>query len=232
MAKSPKVKLVFIKAMSLKDICRLACNLQNPGILFASNSNGVVRFAVLGERLDGVQLAYYANVEKPGKFVNYVAPSHDEQERATISDTAEFLPQPGDKCSINVLTADFSGMEQKTAPKNLKIESVKFASLLDLAKAAIRHSASNDQAPYLYSFETNSGTVLGAFDLLDELSDDRHVFYYAIAERASALPLIAYNYKNDSVDFVASADEHSYFYIKQVALAEPIPFIALMHNGK
>ncbi|MEM3482758.1 MAG: hypothetical protein QW091_00950 [Candidatus Micrarchaeaceae archaeon] len=224
MAVSQGIKILFVRAASLGNLCRFVCSFQNNDVLFSTNVKGKPAIAALGEQINKVQLVYYVNTDKHGKFINYEMLQQDAGERAELSNTAEFIPQSANRCSINVIHADFAKLEAK-AQKKTKVTSIRLDSLLDLAKAAIRHSTNDEVLPHVYSFGSGSEWVFGAFDLLDELSDDNPIFYYTTARYDAGKAFIVYNYKDDSITFSNYNDEHAYFYIKIVRLAEPIPYV-------
>ncbi|MEM3781404.1 MAG: hypothetical protein QXT43_00375 [Candidatus Micrarchaeaceae archaeon] len=217
-----EVKILFVRALSLGDLCRLVSAFQTTDTLFYTKANGKASVAALGERIGKTQLAYYVNTATKGKFVNYE--QLRDGERAELSDTAEFIPQTGSKYSINVISADLDALNAKRRRKE-SVTSIRLDSLLDLAKAAIRHSASNELVPHVYSFAAGTKHIFGAFDLIDELSDDRPAFYFTTSSQPADKAFIAYNYKDDSVTLSDRSDEHEYLYIKIVRLAEAMPYV-------
>ncbi len=217
-----KQKLMFIKANSLNDLCRFACLFDESNVLFADEH----RIVAFGEKLNDIQLAYYVEQEAKGKIINYSLPYEGNAEKAEFSDTAEYPVQTTSNCTINVLRVDLGGMPLCTKQNAIKnVTTVKFESLLDLIKGIVRKFSKSESVPYVYSFKINGASAFGAFDVIDELADDTSIFYSAMAADEGK-PFIRYDYKTDTIEFANEINEHAYFYIRVIRLAEAFPFLS------
>ena len=219
----PTNKLYFVRLHSLADLCRISCEVDEPSVVYASQAANNWRLFCFGEKLASAQIVYYANIDRPSRFINYSL-EDGEKENVSLSEQADFVVPSQTRCSINVVNIDISKM---SSCKNIKVNKVRVGSLLDLAKLVVKQSAKDEAVPKMYFYldadSTKGIATFGAFNLIDELNDDTDYFYFALGEYTQGA-FLRYDYKADSTSFSNSVEDHSYFYIKLVRLAEPFVF--------
>ncbi len=224
------MKMLFVKAQSIADLCRLVCTFDQASVLFFYKGKNAL--VALGERIGKIQLAYLAEAKKQGTIINYSLPASQRGESVEFANRVEYPSQNMDNCNINVLDIDFGSIPETDKISQKEVKSLKFGTLLDLAKALIRKSAKDEALPYLYSFELNGKNVFGSFDAIDELADDAPLFYYTEAQDDKSKTFLRYDYKEDKIEFTNSVDEHAYLYIKIIRLAEPFGFLAKPNESR
>lgn len=206
-------KLLLLEASSVNDLCRLVYGSGGVNMLYSTSYKGKDVILAFGPAIGDVQLAFYKEAQAIGNYLAYVPPV-EEVERVEFVERADEQSK-----ALPIANADFSELISKA---EAKAKSVEFGSLLHLAKASVMHAANDEKIPYLLVFPGKE-SVFGAFDIIGDLQDDEHIFYFAKGHD-EGMPLLRYDYKEDKVEFVSKASEQNYLYIRLIRLLEPLPF--------
>lgn len=223
--KNKSKNMLYIKLKSLDDLCRYVCNFDytNSSLMLTKEGSQQRLFAV-GETVGDSTIAYYVNVTKPEQVISYTYPSYDNQ-----SENSHFLEAPAHQQShyMNIINIRRSGFKQSklNAPKDLITIELEDSS--DLIKAIIKRGVSSESIPQIYAFEYGKKTIMCGFDVIEELSDDVKILYYAVSSSTKRENFARYKYSENKVDFTDFLGEHSYMYAKIINLAEPYPFFKM-----
>ncbi len=217
--------ILYVKAASLTDLARYVYNFDfTSGSLILSKSGGVPRLVAIGERINGLTVAYYINIDAPHGFVRYSFPSlPGERESASFTESSD----ASEKGCISILRVDLGPFKEARSARKEDILQVRMAGPEELVHAAVRKSVRDEYFASIYAFRHRDMTILCGFDLIDELADDRKTFYYAAVKSTVAGGFARYSHERNSFDFTETVGEHSYIYIKIIGLAEPFPFFKM-----
>lgn len=219
--KEEKNKILYIRAASAEDLCRYACRFDfMSGTLIIEESKQGKLLVALGERIGETQIAYCAPVKESGGMISYEPSVEGGRDRMKFTSVAE----PSNKYFINVMRVELSGYETAEGIEKKSVQMVKVGDVMDLIGAVIRKAAKEETIANVYSFTSEGKHVIAAFDVLDALSDERPVFYYAFAEAKSKGNFARYDYRNNILDFTNTAGDHAYMYAKIINLADAFPF--------
>ncbi len=211
-------RIFYLRAASIEDICRLVCRFD-----FTSDtlllSNG--KLMALGERVGETQIAYYITTKDNGSVLLYEPAYRETEERAMFTASTD-LPN---KQYINVMRADLSRFATAAVVDEKSVQLIKVEASTDLIGAVIRNASRDEKLAHVYCFSTGAKTVLGAFDAVEGLSNDKIAFFYAYLGSPKRGNFARYDYRNNVLDFVDSMEGHSYMYAKVINLAEPFPFL-------
>ncbi len=215
-------KMLYLRAASIGDICRYACRFDfTSETLLLSKESGSNKLIALGERIDGTQIAYFSDTRENGNLILYEPATEDGEERVAFTSNTD-LPN---KQYINVMRADLSKFVPATGIDSKKVQLIKVENAADLVSAVIRKASSNERLASLYAFTLESERLLGAFDALDALSNDKPAFFFASAGSAKHGTFARYDYRSNVLDFSDRMEGHAYVYAKIINLAEPFPFL-------
>lgn len=216
------LKMFFLRAESVADVCRRACSFTfNPYTLLLARFKGEDRLIDLGSNIGKTQLAYYAPTKERGSLVIYEPATEGREEKVTFTDHTD---APNKYC-INVMRIDLGSFEVATEIDAKDVQQLRVGSELELVRAAIGKSAKDEQMNNIYAFSLGGKKVLAAFEIVPELSNDKPMFYYAVSESRVLGNFARYDYKNNTLDFSDSVGDHAYMYAKVINLAESFPFL-------
>jgi len=214
-------KIFYLKAESVEDVCRYACSFDfNSGALILTGSKGGKRLVALGEKVGNAQLAYYAGIKESGNIIMYEPAAEGGKDKATFTNYAG-LPN---KYYIHVMRIDLGKIAETSSITSKKVQLIKFENTLDLIGAAIRKAAKEETIANVYSFMHKGKQVLAAFNVLDALSNEKPIFYYAFSDKKTDDNFARYDYRANAIDFANATDDHAYLYAKIICLAEAFPF--------
>ncbi len=198
-------------------MARLACNFNfTSSNVFASRQGNRTVLYALGDKLDGVVLAYSIEARETAKYLLYRPPENSDSEKAKLSNVQEEGWN-----AISILSMDIGGFGFVKEVKKSKFRSIKLESFEDLVKLAIGSPHDEDNTlSQLCCFKDGDGRVAYGIDLVPGLNDDCFTVYYARASSAQKFGFAMYDYKSGKVDFTDSVGEHSYMYLKIINLAE------------
>lgn len=220
--------VLFVRLESLEDLARYACRFDSATAEVFYDS-GAGRLFAFGERIEDTLVAYYANAEKKAEAIRYAYASQGNAEIAELTDDVDAHPLRS--CYINVIGIDMQKFPKAKGIEQKNINCIKVSGVKDLAKAVLKKAIDTEVLGSAYVFAHEGRAVVGAFDLVEELENDKRTFYYAIADNGGAearkASFIRYDYSSNSIDFTDEFGEHSYMYIKLIHLAGPFPGIRL-----
>ena len=210
-------KILPIKAKSVLDIIRGACSFDtySKDLLVFRKANKNLLY-LLGEELDDTVIAYYINTDEIGEFAIYSATTEGEQLNFSNEYKEQFNAH-----YINIIPLESFPFEERKGEEPIIIKVERYESLI---KSLVKKAVEKEEIEKAYIFEKNSKYYIGLFDLLEELTDNKKVFYYAELKKYNESSFIRYNYSSDKIEFTKDFGEHSYLYVKLINLAEPFPF--------
>lgn len=219
--------VVYVQARTLNDLCRYACNFDfTSENLLLTKSGSSYRLFGLGEELGDAVLAYYVNIEKKEKILKYTFTSFESNENEQSRFVSNAEPQPGHYINI-IDIEEMKGFKDDKKAAQDSVAIVRLGSASDMVNAAIKKAVKSESLFYLYRFPIKKGMVLAGFDLIDQLSNGKRTFYYAILDNNDSSSFARFSYTSSKVDFTNSIGEHSYLYVKIVNLAEAFPFFKM-----
>ncbi len=226
--KDENSKIIFTRLSSLNDLARYACKFDSTASeVFYEEGSG--RLFSFGERVGNTLIAYYIDAPKKADGIRYAYAVQDSGETAEL--TSEIDTQQLHSYYINVISINMLNFQKAKKIEQKGINYIKVGSVKNLAKMILKKSMEAETIGSSFVFGYGSKIVVGAFDLVEELSDGKKTFYYAIAdekeEDAKKACFIRYNYSTDSLEFTDEFGEHSYMYVKLIHLAEQLPGMKL-----
>jgi hypothetical protein len=219
--KQEQGRLLYVKAASLEDICRHACNFDftaEPLIMYRHRSGN--RLIALGEHIGDTQLAYYVESRGDGSILLYEPGNGETGESARFVGSAD---QTG-KHYINVVHADLSAYRESAEPDKKGIVLINVEKPEDLVGAIARKSVRDESMACVYATGAGAKRIV-AFNALGALADDKLTVYYSRLGSKPEGNFARYDYKDNSLCFVRSMESHAYVYAKVINLAEPFPFL-------
>ncbi len=215
-------QLMYVRVKSIEDLARSACRFDSTASeLLVSRYKGKRRLISLHEDIDALTIALYYEVEKSGELVRYY---YGQEEKESAKFVEIINRQEPDCCYINVLDIDLSKIKE---PKKVDAKSVviiKVNKVDDLVKGLLKRSMRREYIEHAYVFPYKGGFIIGAFDIIEGLSDDKRTFYYAILNIKTSSNFARYDYVNNKFDFSNEFGNHSYMYVKIINLTEPFKF--------
>lgn len=179
------------------------------------------RIFILGEPIGDTTLAYYIGIPNREHAVSYSYPSETGmQENAHFTESKTGLQNH----YMNIIGLDSSSFKEAAKIKAKDLITIRLDSVEDLVSAAIKRGIAADSLYNLYSFDYKGRQVLCGFDVIEELSDDTRILYYALPDTTIKGKFARYKYSENKIDFTDYMGEHSYMYAKIIPLAEPYPF--------
>jgi hypothetical protein len=212
----------FVKLGGLSELGRLACALERAQLpIFMSKHGDMMRLSVQSDLFMGVPIFYYCELESSGgEFLAYK--NVGEVEEVHLVESA-MLPSYIYSPIIHVLKLP-SILEHKKDfhQKFLAAEVADLASLLKLATYKMLY----EEPPLpLYSFKNGTSWILGAFARLDDF-EEASLFFYTRTKDAPTAGFVRYQPSNLAMTaFSKRADEHGFYYVKVIKLAEKHPLV-------
>ncbi|MGA3020774.1 MAG: hypothetical protein ABSD68_02390 [Candidatus Micrarchaeales archaeon] len=214
-------KILYLNAESVEDLCRYVCRFDfASSTLILSESSKENRLIAIGERIGETQIAYYADVKGSGSTMVYEPAIEKGKDKVQFTEKTE-MPN---KYYINVIRLNLGTFATTKNVDKKKVQLIRVKNQIDLIAAAIRRSAKDEAMANIYSFISGKKQILAAFDVLESLSIEKPILYYAFAEAKIAGNFARYDYRNSVLDFTNTISEHAYLYAKIINLAEAFPF--------
>lgn len=222
MPKVPKGKeILYVRLASLDDLCRICCNFDyTTDNLFLYKERVRPMVLAFGETIGNALISYYVESEPETRLIKYTMPDSNQREKAVYVKSAEEQPSH----YLSLIEIDLGGMKRLRGIKKSEINLVRVGDETSLVSMVIKKSVRSESLMHLYAFRRRNDTILGGFELIDELTDDVKTFYYAVLRNRQATGFVRYDYINNKVEFTNTIGEHSYMYTKIISLAEPFPF--------
>ncbi len=211
----------FVRLDSLAELGRLSCALERaPFPLFAFKSGGLYRIAAQADLFMGTPIFYYFDSEKTGEFLAYRNSGDGEDVQLVgAANNASYLYAP----VIRISKMPDSLEPKKDFPD--KFMSIEVEDLPSLVKVGTYKMLFEEPPLPLFSFENGKGWLIGTFARIDDY-EEASIFFYA---RTSGGPTSGFvKYSPDKISetaFVGKTDEHGFYYIKVLKLAEPHPLV-------
>lgn len=222
-AKKEVKELLYIETQSIEDLARFSCRFDSSAKeMLIFKFKGKHRMVALGEAIGDSVMALYKDSEIDADTLRYVYVSEDHKESMEVA--SSFDQRQSGSAYINLISIDMSKFNE-AKPKEMKgINCIKINKLDDLVKSGIKRSVMRDTIDMLYAFEYKGKTVLGAFDIIEELSGEKKTFYYSISNTKIKANFARYKFGTNTIDFSNEFGEHSYMYVKIINLAKAFPF--------
>ena len=215
-------QLLYVEVRTLDDIARFSCRFDSSARELISSKNGKKQRVIgLAEGMDEKVIALYTDIDLDADTIRYVY--GEGQEKGTEFVHGTELRQPG-VCYINLVGLEMSkfGVAKESAFKG--VNCVRIGRLDDLVKSLVKRGVMRDNIEYAYAFGHKGKTVIGAFDIIEELASERKTFYYSTSNSSIEASFARYKYSTGSIDFSNDFGEHSYMYVKIINLAKAFPF--------
>ncbi|MDE1845842.1 MAG: hypothetical protein KGH53_00975 [Candidatus Micrarchaeota archaeon] len=217
-------ELLYIETETIEDLARFSSRFDSTAKeMLIYKVGGKHRIVGLAEQIEGKVIALYKDSEIDADTLRYVYVSEDHKESMEVASSIDQQRQSG-SCYINLIDMDMSKFKV-AKPEGVKgIACVRLNKLDDLVKSAIKRSVMRESIEMLYGFTHKGKTYLGAFDIIDELTDEKKTFYYSVANTKLKANFARYKFSTNTVDFSNDFGEHSYMYVKIINLAKPFAF--------
>ncbi len=176
-----------------------------------------------GENIGDTSIAYYINLSRHERMIEYTYPSAYGQ-----FENAHFVDKPDHHGHyINIMNIEHADFKEVDSVKRKDIIMILASTVEDIVAASVKKGVKNESLPALYGFDYKGREILCGFDMVDEISDLKSALYYCIVKDKPHGNFARYKYSDDKVDFTEHIGEHSYMYAKIINLAEPFPFFKM-----
>ncbi len=205
----------------LPELGRLACALERAQLpIFMSKHGDKVRLSVQNDLFMGVPIFYYFEAEKGGEFLSYKNSGETEEVQLVESTSVpSYIYSP----IIHVLKLPRILEHKKEFHQ--KFLAAEVADLPSLVKLATYKMLYEEPPLPLYSFKNGTSWIIGSFARLDDYEEASLFFYARIKEEPSA-GFVKYSPTNlAETGFSKRADEHGFYYVKVIKLAEKHPLV-------
>ena len=202
------------------ELARLACNFNtnNKDLLSYKEDKHTV-LMLPGEKIGNTTLAYCALSEANADTMNYQNVGYESINFEKTESVNSYL--------INIISIDPSSFIEKKIDWK-KTNAVRLEQCEDLVRCLVKKSIENEYICNALVFRKDGKTVIMAFDVLENLSDERTIFY-AVSDNEIKGCFARYKYSDNKIDFSDEMSDHTYMYVKLIYLKEPFSFFnALM----
>jgi hypothetical protein len=211
----------FIRLASLVELGRLACPLERaPFPLFAFAQGKSVRIAAQADLYMGTSIFYYVDVKESGEFLAY-RNSNDGEEVTLVgaANNASYLYAP-------VIRVDKMPEALLATPNEQDpFMSARVEDLASLVKVGMYRMLFEEPPLPLFSFKEGEGWILGTFARIDDY-EEASIFFYTRMDREPPSGFVKYAPdKISETSFATRTDEHGFYPIKVIKLAEPHPLV-------
>ncbi len=211
----------FIKLGSLVELGRLSCALERaPFPLFAFREGKSIRIAAQADLFMGTPIFYYFDAEASGEFLAYRNSGDGEDVQLVgAANNASFLYAP--VIRINKMPETLE--PKKDFPD--KFMSIEVEDLASLVKVGTYKMLFEEPPLPLFAFENQDGWLIGTFARIDDY-EEASIFFYTKTKGAPTSGFVKYSPdKISETAFVSRTDEHGFYYIKVVKLAQAHPLV-------
>ena len=205
----------------LVELGRLACALERAQLpIFMSKHGNAVRLSVQNDLFMGVPIFYYYESEKGGEFLSYKNVGENEEVQLVDSTAVpSYIYSP----IIHVLKLPRILEHKKEFHQ--KFLAAEVADLSSLVKLATYKMLYEEPPLPLYSFKNGTSWIIGSFARLDDY-EEASLFFYARTKEEPSAGFVKYSPTNLSgTAFSKRADEHGFYYVKVIKLAEKHPLV-------
>ncbi len=211
----------FVRLSGLVELGRLACALERAQLpIFMDKHGTTIRLSVQNDLFMGVPIFYYFESDKGGEFLAYKNVGETEEVQLVESTSVpSYIYSP----IIHVLKLPRILEHKKEFHQRFLAAEV--ADLPSLVKLATYKMLYEEPPLPLYCFKNGSSWIIGSFARLDDYEEASLFFYARIKEEPSA-GFVKYSPTNlAETGFSKRADEHGFYYVKVIKLAEKHPLV-------
>jgi len=211
----------FVKLVGPLELGRLACALERAQLpIFMSKHGEKVRLSVQNDLFMGVPIFYYIDSDKGGEFLAYRnAGEIEEVQFVDAASTPSYIYSP----IIHILKMP-SILEHKKE-FHQKFLAAEVADLGSLVKLATYKMLYEEPPLPLYSFKNGTSWMIGSFARLDDY-EEASLFFYTRMKTEPPTGFVKYSPTNISdTNFSKRTDEHGFYYVKVIKLAEKHPLV-------
>jgi hypothetical protein len=210
-----------VKLGGLLELGRLACALERAQLpIFMSKHGDKTRLSVQNDLFMGVPIFYYIDGDKGGEFLAYRnAGETEEVQLVESASTPSYIYSP----VIHVLKMP-SILEHKRE-FHQKFLAAQVADLASLVKLATYKMLYEEPPLPLYSFKNGTSWIVGSFARLDDY-EEASLFFYTRMKEEPSTGFVKYSPANIAdTGFSKRTDEHGFYYVKVIKLAEKHPLV-------
>jgi hypothetical protein len=211
----------FVQLSGLLELGRLACALERAQLpIFMSRHGDKMRLSVQNDLFMGVPIFYYVDFDKSGEFLAYRnAGETEEVQLRESAATPSYIYSP----IIHVLK--LPSILEHRKDFHQKFLAAQVADLASLVKLATYKMLYEEPPLPLYSFKNGTGWIVGSFARLDDY-EEASLFFYARIKEEPPTGFVKYSPTNiGDTGFSKRTDEHGYYYVKVIKLAEKHPLV-------
>ena len=211
----------FVKLVGTLELGRLACALERAQLpIFMSKHGDKIRLSVQNDLFMGVPIFYYVDGDKGGEFLAYRnAGEIEEVQLVDSASTPSYIYSP----IIHILKMP-SILEHKKE-FHQKFLAAEVADLGSLVKLATYKMLYEEPPLPLYSFKNGTSWIIGSFARLDDY-EEASLFFYTRIKAEPPAGFVRYSPTNISdTNFSKRTDEHGFYYVKVIKLAEKHPLV-------
>ena len=205
------------------ELGRLACALERAQLpIFMSKHGQTMRLSVQNDLFMGVPIFYYCELETAGgEFLAYKNVGEVEEVRLVESAVLPFV-------HLFAHHPRFEAPEHPGTQEGLPPEVPGRGGRRprELAEAGHVQVLYEEPPLPLYSFKNGTSWILGAFARLDDFEEASLFFYRTRTKEAPTAGFVKYQPSNlAATAFSKRADEHGFYYVKVIKLAEKHPLV-------
>jgi len=211
----------YVGLGSLVDLGRLSCALERaPFPLFAFKEGGAIRIAAQADLFMGTPIFYFYDADKTGEFLAYRNSGDGEEVQLVgAASNPSYLYAP--VIRVNKMPTTLGA--KKDFPD--KFMSIEVQDLPSLVKVGTYKMLFEEPPLPLFAFQNEEGWLIGTFARIDDY-EEASIFFYARMKAAPTSGFVKYSPdKIAETAFVNRTDEHGYYYIKVVTLAQAHPLV-------
>ena len=212
------IEALYVKLNSVVDLARHMTTSGTMKHVSAIRKGSMYKLFSIGEKVGGVQIVYYVNTEKLGKFIIYTISAQSEyiEMRDTIAASIS---------DYNVMKAPILELETELF-KDVKgskgeLTLIKAKDFDSFVKSLVNDSQYGGSSAKAYAFFYKGAHYTGSFELV---RDTGKVFTYSELNDGAVFNYLKYNYSTDAVERANVMADKAYTYVRVINLAEPFPF--------
>jgi hypothetical protein len=203
------------------ELARLACNFSvnnNDLLSYREGKNTVLMLPY--DRIGDTVIAYCALSEVNADIISY---------QNSDSETINFEKvEKLNSYFINVIETDKSAFKEKKLDAR-KVNVIRLERYEDIIRGLVKKSVEDDRICNAFIFNDKGKTVMFAFDLFENLSENK-VLFYAVSSRKITGCFARYKYNDNTIDFSDSMDDHIYMYVKLIYLKKSPGFLHVLSD--
>ncbi|MGC8479196.1 MAG: hypothetical protein ACP5M9_00805 [Candidatus Micrarchaeia archaeon] len=221
--KENKLLIYPLELESITDIARLAYNFDYTSDPVFLDKKSKILF-IFGEKILNSNIIYFIKLNNYNEeeFIKYILSTIGNDEKAEL--TSKKSDDINTSFYINIIKIENYTFKFSKTPKDKSL-SITLSSLSDLVKLSLLKNPDDNKINKLYSFKEGSNSFLFGIDLIDALHDDKKIFYISEYKSTVNPSFIAYDYKNNKMEFQNKIGDHQFLYVKIINLKNKPIFI-------